>query len=164
MQHFLVATRNSLDRLLHLSNKNQLTTFQHTTILTPILVPLTNLRQKAMETCLETQINKVKHTCAVDMPTSQIAKHFPHDTNHPSNKSCTASLDEHMGMLNNHDIWGLVGADNQSTLSIFHVPTVVSNSKADIFIRGFSGASLGTKLEAEMSQNSLLDGTCYYCS
>ena len=117
-----------------------------------------------METCLETKINKVKRTCVGCVLTSQIDKTFPHDTNHPSNKSCTASLDEHMDMLNDHDIWGLVGADNQSTLSIFHIPTVVSNSKADIFIRGFSGASLGTKLEVEMSQNSLLDGTCYYCS
>ena len=106
---------------------------------------------------LETQINKVRCTCAEDVPTTHVDKHFPHDANHPFNKWHTASADERMGMLNNHDVWDLMDVDSQGTLSILRISTIVSNNKCGIFIRVFSGPSLETKLEVEISKNSLLD-------
>ena len=47
--------------------------------------------------------------------------------------------------------------DIQGTLSILHIPTVVSNNDGDTFIRVFYATSLGTKLEVEISTYSLLD-------
>ena len=82
-------------------------------ILIPIIEPLTNLRNKDVDTCFQTQIDYVKRTCAVDVPTSQITKHFPTDANYPLNKWFTSSLDECVKMLNNHDIWVLMGVYSQ---------------------------------------------------
>ena len=62
-----------------------------------------------------------------------------------------------MSMLKNHDVWSLMGVDGQVTLSILHIPTVVSNRSGDTVIRGFSGTSLGTKLEVDIITDSLLD-------
>ena len=60
-------------------------------------------------------------------------------------------------MINNHDIWGLTGIDGTGILTILHIPTVVSNRASDTVIRCFSGTSLGTKLEVDLSTDSLLD-------
>ena len=75
-------------------------------------MPLTNLRQKDMDICLETQINNVNSTYSGDVPTSQMSTHLPNDSNHLSNKWRTASVDECRGMLNNHDFWGLMGVNS----------------------------------------------------
>ena len=64
---------------------------------------------------------------------------------------------ERMNMLNNHDIWGLMGVDSQCTISILHIPTLVSSRAGDNFTRAFSGTSLGTALEVDISIDSLLD-------
>ena len=61
-----------------------------------------------------------------------------------------------MDMLNNQESWGLMDVNNQGTISILHVPTVASNRKGDIVIRGFSDTSIGTKTEVEISQKFLL--------
>ena len=82
---------------------------------------LTNFRQKYIDTCNQTQIDHAKCTCAGDAPTSQITKHFPKDADHPLNKWCIASSKKRMIMLNNHDVWGLVGIDRQCNLSILHI-------------------------------------------
>ena len=81
-------------------------------ILTPILMHLTNLRQKSMETYLENQSKKAKRTCTVHVSTSRIDKHFPHDDYYHLNKWYTASPDECVDILNNHDVWGFMGVDN----------------------------------------------------
>ena len=118
---------------------------------------LTDLRQKYMDVCLETQINNVKRTCSGDTSTSQISKHFPNDSNHPLNKWHTDFSDERMIMINYYDIWGLMVVYNQGTLSIIYIPTFVSNRASDTFIRCFCGASLGTKLEVDINTDSLLE-------
>ena len=73
-------------------------------IITSIIVPLTNFRQKDIDTFTQTQIDHVKRTCVGDVPNSQITTQFPTDADHHLNKWCTASLMERMNMLNNHDI------------------------------------------------------------
>ena len=59
-------------------------------------------------------------------------------------------------MLNNYDMWGLTCVDSTGILSILHIPTDVSNGAGSNVIRGFSGTSLGTKFEVEISTDSLL--------
>ena len=60
-------------------------------------------------------------------------------------------------MLNNHHIWGVMGAGMMSLTTIMHLPTVVTHSKGETVVRGCLGLSLGTKLEVEISQDFLLD-------
>ena len=50
-----------------------------------------------------------------------------------------------------------MGVDSTVILAILHIPTVLSNQASNTVIRGFSGTSLGTKLEVEISTDSLLD-------
>ena len=57
-----------------------------------------------------------------------------------------------MSTLKNHDFWGLMGVDSQGILSILHILTVVSNREGDTTIRSFSGTSLRTKLEVDISK------------
>ena len=60
-------------------------------------------------------------------------------------------------MFNNHDIWALMDIDSTVTLSILHIPTVVFNQCGNTVIIGFSSKSLVTKLEVNISTDSLLD-------
>ena len=60
-------------------------------------------------------------------------------------------------MLNIHDIWGLIVVDRTGILEILHILIDVSNQASNTAIRGFSGTSLGTKLEVKISIDSILD-------
>ena len=64
-----------------------------------------------------------------------------------------------MGILNNHDIWGLMGVEILGHLSIHYIHTVVSNREGNTYIRGFSGTSLGTKLEVDTPQKAAVTTT-----
>ena len=47
--------------------------------------------------------------------------------------------------------------DRTGTLSILHIPKFIYNKDSDTIVRVFSGTSLGTKLEVDISTDSLLD-------
>ena len=64
-----------------------------------------------------------------------------------------------MDVLNNYEIWGLMGVDSTCMLTILHVPTAVTNQTGSTMIRGFSGMFLVSNLEIDTSIEYLLDTT-----
>ena len=120
---------------------------QYMTILTHISMPFTNHILKDLQTFHAVKIDNVKRMYAVEVPKSQINKKFPIDDRHPLNKWYTDSVKERAEMLNNHDIWGIMGVGIMSATTIIHLPTVVINYKGETVIRYYLGLSLGTKLK-----------------